>query len=1178
MCNNPNFLIFAKLISCIFILNLSINFIFVNAVDESKLKQFFSETYLRKETGYFSPKVKAFPPGFQMNWDWYHFHHVCIQRGKLGVYTGLSDFVNDWKNDQGSNNNSALYISEKEWNSAKLRNPNVNDFWHSQVELYEAKRIEISTVGKISVLEGGTLFFNCETPLSFQRYKQFDWMSKLGVFYELASYFMKNPDKQTFKFPWVTPFHHVLMNRCMDPTTYEWQLGASFFDLVKAKMESANLTKDGYTNFFRDEPKDTSNSYICVDDLYLSTRVQNFISNYDVQVEFRNDASRMFGIPKEKPEVVELPVEVPQWVRLPYCGDIVLARKYPTRIVYVKYKGNVESGSVKNSDDVIRLLQSLTSKSVDIVTVSSTKSFAAAVSTVFDSADIIVAPFGSLSLLGLFAKWPFTKIYVELTPYMHNPVFYRSYRRLNFADYVVSTGHYTDGNKKECPIRVVRDFNRLDCNISRHSFPKRSLQERYLCPWDVEKVFSCNMEVNLKSLRAQLVESIRHMCKNGTEWSELKVANKAVAGVVTKSRKYDTKHKFGKWQIFNPKKPRRMEIDVNGDRYPNSYTFTYENHSLYEKAMNLTNGVSLPPFKYYLTVLATFKNEGHIIEEWLEHHIAHGVEHFYLVNDHSTDNCMSLLAPYLENGIITMFNAPSVSMQFRQVALYRNSIVRIIATNESQWVAIIDLDEFLYSPQDVDIKNILRQHEDLSLIGLNWVWFGANNYAKQPGSVIQSFTKRAEYDISQYPEFLKRYKMMNPALLSPSNTWQKYILNLAYKVVDVDVHGANIEGTIDNLSYKNNIEDPVLLLNHYAVQSKEFFMAKGQKGDINNFRAPNQFTEEWFQVLSIDDVVDTRLADQNKKNSIAMRFVRDEDAAYQTLVKASPAAKSGTSDSSDGTDSNGAQSSSDNQMDSSNAGAAGGNSGENDNNGNNMDSSASGSSSSYSSNQDANSQNNFSPNDGQNSNSNDVQNSNDGQNSNSNYGQNSNSNDGQISNSNSGQALNGDSPGGGNGSQGESSSPEGTGSSQDNNVGSNSFNSQSSGSTSSVGGESENGGTDGASQGNSDQSSNGNQGNSNDNNGGGDGGFSDGGNNSGQSSTDQSSNGDSSASGGDLNSNDNSGDNGNNDNTDNSSSQGGATVGDASDAGSGGGGSGGFVSGTDTQGGGDGTSNQGFNR
>ena len=219
----------------IFVLLSLILFVTVKAVDEAKLKQFFSETYLRKESGYFHPRFKAFPDGFQMNWDWYHFHHVCVQRGSEGVYTGLTNFINDWK-EANKGNNSALYVSESDWNSAKMRNPNINDFWHSQVGLYEAKRMDPATVGKISVLEGGTLFFNCETPLSFERYKQFDWMSKLGVFYELAVYFIKNVGKQTWKFPWVYPFHHILMNRCADPMGYEWQLGASFFDLVSENL------------------------------------------------------------------------------------------------------------------------------------------------------------------------------------------------------------------------------------------------------------------------------------------------------------------------------------------------------------------------------------------------------------------------------------------------------------------------------------------------------------------------------------------------------------------------------------------------------------------------------------------------------------------------------------------------------------------------------------------------------------------------------------------------------------------------------------------------------------------------------------------------------------------------------------------------------------------------------
>jgi hypothetical protein len=50
---------------------------------------------------------------------------------------------------------------------------------------------------------------------------------------------------------------------------------------------------------------------------------------------------------------------------------------------------------------------------------------------------------------------------------------------------------------------------------------------------------------------------------------------------------------------------------------------------------------------YYLTIGAIFKNESHCLQEWIEHHIFHGVEHFYLLNDGSTDEYMKILQPYI---------------------------------------------------------------------------------------------------------------------------------------------------------------------------------------------------------------------------------------------------------------------------------------------------------------------------------------------------------------------------------------------------------------------------------------------------------------------------------------------------------------------------------------------------
>ena len=46
--------------------------------------------------------------------------------------------------------------------------------------------------------------------------------------------------------------------------------------------------------------------------------------------------------------------------------------------------------------------------------------------------------------------------------------------------------------------------------------------------------------------------------------------------------------------------------------------------------------------KYKLSVGGVFKNEAHSIKEWIDHYLFHGADHFYLINDGSTDNTLSI--------------------------------------------------------------------------------------------------------------------------------------------------------------------------------------------------------------------------------------------------------------------------------------------------------------------------------------------------------------------------------------------------------------------------------------------------------------------------------------------------------------------------------------------------------
>ena len=49
---------------------------------------------------------------------------------------------------------------------------------------------------------------------------------------------------------------------------------------------------------------------------------------------------------------------------------------------------------------------------------------------------------------------------------------------------------------------------------------------------------------------------------------------------------------------------------------------------------------------YSISVLAMFKNEYSTIKEWIEHYLAEGVEHFYLIDNGTNDNTYNIISRY----------------------------------------------------------------------------------------------------------------------------------------------------------------------------------------------------------------------------------------------------------------------------------------------------------------------------------------------------------------------------------------------------------------------------------------------------------------------------------------------------------------------------------------------------
>lgn len=255
--------------------------------------------------------------------------------------------------------------------------------------------------------------------------------------------------------------------------------------------------------------------------------------------------------------------------------------------------------------------------------------------------------------------------------------------------------------------------------------------------------------------------------------------------------------------------------------------------------------------KYHLSIGSIFKNESHILNEWIDYYILMGVDHFYLVNNNSRDNFLEKVEKY--RSIVSLYND---NRNYSQIEIY-NELILPIAKQETKWLLIIDFDEFVFNPNGLRFKDILMNYDDFGGVGVPWIFFGSNGYIKQPSNVIQSFTTRKYYN--------------KGILVNVKNFYNIRYINKLY------IHHADINDNI-LVSCKNRqiiengqelvCENDIIkkrydfLINHYAIQSLDFFTnIKMTRGDILNPKLDKLRDNNYFKMYDTNDIVDTTLSD-----------------------------------------------------------------------------------------------------------------------------------------------------------------------------------------------------------------------------------------------------------------------------------------------------------------------------
>lgn len=287
--------------------------------------------------------------------------------------------------------------------------------------------------------------------------------------------------------------------------------------------------------------------------------------------------------------------------------------------------------------------------------------------------------------------------------------------------------------------------------------------------------------------------------------------------------------------------------------------------------------------KYHLGLGALFKNESHILKEWIEHHKAEGFDHIYLVNDHSSDNFLCILEPYIKSKYVTLYHVPDVHSDASAQKWAFNKVFFSTAINKCTWFMHLDLDEFITTRDNITVKEKVNTvFKDYDFIRIPWLLFGSNGTENIPASAIKTFTKRMNLEYNSelylndniqvktlYRSSKIKWYLGSPMVHSPY-TEGKYTLS-TFSKPDT--------GLFLGFGYTGCSEDDVnshhLVINHYRLQSREFWLkVKCTRGDSNGVGYLQNRVADKFDELNkyYNAIEDTHLRDKTRSREYALKY------------------------------------------------------------------------------------------------------------------------------------------------------------------------------------------------------------------------------------------------------------------------------------------------------------------
>ncbi len=148
-----------------------------------------------------------------------------------------------------------------------------------------------------------------------------------------------------------------------------------------------------------------------------------------------------------------------------------------------------------------------------------------------------------------------------------------------------------------------------------------------------------------------------------------------------------------------------------------------------------------------ICVMTTARNEGIYFLEWIAHHRALGVEHFFVYSNDNNDGSDELLSRLAEAGLITWISNSISKGVDLQTRAYTHCLTYLEQPLDFRWTILIDLDEFIVLNPDrhASLTDFLRLQASrgAEAVSMNWSMYTPSGEARwDERPLIERFTYR----------------------------------------------------------------------------------------------------------------------------------------------------------------------------------------------------------------------------------------------------------------------------------------------------------------------------------------------------------------------------------------------------------------------------------------------------